>query len=802
VIPVIVGTVPRRYTVFLSYRHADNKEQGRQWATWLHQMLESYEVPPDLVGTPNSRGEPIPASLYPVFRDEEELSADADLTSRIREALENSTLVVVLCSPRSVASRFVADEIRYFKELGAADRILALLIDGAPHAPTDPTKPSSGADADLECLPEPLRFGMARPDGSMDWAVPAEPIAADARPRGEPVQGWTTAAAYREQLEREALLDRAAIDREVREYEQRLDRARLKIIAGALAVPLGTLTKRDKSMQLAKQRERLRILRRWLMAVAVLAVLATAGGLLAWVKQREATEQSERRRLLLAEAARSDRLAAEDKLGTDEAPGAFAYLGRALSYDPSSALSAEKAVVALNGWRFPPPMAIYQGHANWVTSARFSADGERLVTASGDKTARLWETRSGKLIGILEGHQNAVNTAEFSPDGRHIVTASVDGTARVWDAQTGKVLANLDGHHITVHTAEFSSDGKRVLIASVDGTAQVWDVQSGKVLVTLKGHAGDVYTAKFSPDGRRIVTASSDKDARVWDAQSGQTLAILKGHENTVGMAQFSPDGTRIVTASWDRTSRVWAAENGKPLVTLKGHTNHVESAQFSPDGKWIVTASNDTTARLWDAQTGRERVALNGHAGWVHSAWFSANGDRIVTASSDSTARIWDAATGQPLFDLSPHPGSVWYGEFSADGKLILTGDDAGTARLWDGTTGLPLTGWVKNGVSLKRTHLSPDGRWALSAAEDGSVRVWPLLYSPPPAPGWLPELAEALAGRRLRDDGTLQQVPPERWFALNKSLGASTSDDLYARWAKWFFVERVKDKPSLFVP
>ena len=74
----------RRYAVFLSYRHADNKDPGRQWATWLHQTLESYEVPPDLVGKLNDRGEPIPASLYPVFRDEEELSADADLNQNIR----------------------------------------------------------------------------------------------------------------------------------------------------------------------------------------------------------------------------------------------------------------------------------------------------------------------------------------------------------------------------------------------------------------------------------------------------------------------------------------------------------------------------------------------------------------------------------------------------------------------------------------------------------------------------------------------------------------------------------------------
>ena len=70
----------RRYAVFLSYRHADNKEEaGRQWATWLHRLLEGYEIPADLVGKKNSKGDSIPASLYPVFRDEEELPADASL---------------------------------------------------------------------------------------------------------------------------------------------------------------------------------------------------------------------------------------------------------------------------------------------------------------------------------------------------------------------------------------------------------------------------------------------------------------------------------------------------------------------------------------------------------------------------------------------------------------------------------------------------------------------------------------------------------------------------------------------------
>ena len=76
----------RTYRVFISYRHADNREEGRQWATWLHQAIETYEIPRDLVGTKNSRGEPIPERIFPVFRDEGELAANASLSSAIPTA--------------------------------------------------------------------------------------------------------------------------------------------------------------------------------------------------------------------------------------------------------------------------------------------------------------------------------------------------------------------------------------------------------------------------------------------------------------------------------------------------------------------------------------------------------------------------------------------------------------------------------------------------------------------------------------------------------------------------------------------
>lgn len=67
----------RKYHAFISYRHADNKEQGRQWATWLHQAIETYEVPSDLIGKKNTSGDEIPARIYPIFRDEDQAMGSA-----------------------------------------------------------------------------------------------------------------------------------------------------------------------------------------------------------------------------------------------------------------------------------------------------------------------------------------------------------------------------------------------------------------------------------------------------------------------------------------------------------------------------------------------------------------------------------------------------------------------------------------------------------------------------------------------------------------------------------------------------
>lgn len=253
-----MSDTPRRYRAFLSYRHSDNTRDGRRWAGWLQRELERYEVPVDLIEREKEHGHELPKTLYPVFRDEDSLPAGHDLEDWIRRGLERSEAMIVLCSPRSVKSKYVSDEIRQFKALGKGHRIFALLIDGEPNA-SAPGQAEKGVKPEEECFPRELRFGVADsvrtvPEGhpEIDWDKPCGlPLAADVRLQGTRAEGFTSPGAYREHLEQRGSLSPAQIDERVAAYEERLRVAVCKLIAGLLDVDLEDIRKRD-----AEQRAR------------------------------------------------------------------------------------------------------------------------------------------------------------------------------------------------------------------------------------------------------------------------------------------------------------------------------------------------------------------------------------------------------------------------------------------------------------------------------------------------------------------------------------------------------------------
>jgi WD40 repeat protein len=282
-----------------------------------------------------------------------------------------------------------------------------------------------------------------------------------------------------------------------------------------------------------------------------------------------------------------------------------------------------------------------------VWAARFAPTGKQLL-AIGGNDAQLFDVEARDLAMRFSPH-GAVASASVSPDGMRVVTGSWDRSAKIWDARTGQVIAKLDGQHEgSVNSAVFSPDGTRVLTASDDGTARLWDAADGRPLdVVFRGHTDRVRAACFSPDGARVLTVSNDKTAIVSDAATGEPLLPpLAGHEWGLRSGAFSADGRRIITGGDDNTAIVWDAVAGKRIgEELRGHTAGVTSVALSPDGDRALTGSEDNAVKLWDADTAKEILTLSGHADEVTAVSFSPDGRRALSSGRDGRTILWPSA-------------------------------------------------------------------------------------------------------------------------------------------------------------
>ena len=382
-----------------------------------------------------------------------------------------------------------------------------------------------------------------------------------------------------------------------------------------------------------------------------------------------------------------------------------------------------------------------RGHIRPILAAAYSPDGGKIVTASADRTAKVWDAAGATELLTLSGHTAPVRSVAFFPDGQRIVTGSWDQTARVWDATTGKSHI-LEGHRKEVFSVAVSTNGQRIATGSLDHTARIWDATTGNSLLEFTNHLHAVWTVAFSPDGRRVVSGSWDKTARVWDANSGKELIEPAEHTDAVFSVAFSPDGQNIVTGGKDGTVQLWDAWSGAHRLTFEGHQRPVFSVSFSPDGRRIISGSDDQTARVWDADTGKLLRILKGHGSRIGSVAYSPDGQRIVTGGGgvrvspngedvdftvgdDNAAKLWDATESGEMYTLKANSAPVVSVDFSPNGKLIASGSMDGAVRIWDLGSRREL--WVRtNNAMVRSVAFFPNGRQMVTGGWDQTATVW----------------------------------------------------------------------------
>ena len=688
----------KEYFAFISY-----KSEDVEWATWLQHELEHYHLPSSFNGRTD-----VPQELRPVFRDIDELSA-GNLPEQIKQALDNSRNLIVICSPQSAKSPWVNQEVETFISLGRIDRIFPFIVEG--------NSPS-------EFFPPALR----------DLPKDEERLGGDVSKKGR-------------------------------------DAAFVKVVAGMLGVGFDSLWNRyekEKAEEERKQREQrdnlLRVQSRFIAEKA--SALVEKGDsytarLLAlevlpqnlYHPNRPYTIEGE---TALRQAVQFENSILEGHINIVKSAN-FSPDGKRIvsaSYDHTIRIwdaFTGQCLVTLEEQIEP------------VNSAVFSPDGKYILSASNDNTICVWNSYSGHCLVTMEGHAGYVYSATFSPDGKYVVSASHDDTIRIWDAFSGQCLQTLKGHTGWVAYASFSPDGLFVVSAASDNTIRIWEVSSGDCRHIMKGHSCTVYSAVFSPNGKYIVSASKDHNIRIWNAFDGHCIRILEGHSEEVLSASFSSDGKRIVSGSRDKTVRIWDAESGECIQNLQSFTDWINSVSFSPDnmrivvasevlricdvstmqylktikgyfmttfssdGKFIVSPSDQNRICLWDITTGQCLKKIRGHTNLVTSTVFSPNGKHIVSASWDKTIRIWDVSTGKCIHTLQGHTDSVTSAVISPDGKFIASTSYDESVRIWEFSTGkcINIIRWGSGFGYDNTVSFSPDSKCFVSAF-GMNISVW----------------------------------------------------------------------------
>jgi WD40 repeat protein len=417
--------------------------------------------------------------------------------------------------------------------------------------------------------------------------------------------------------------------------------------------------------------------------------------------------------------------------------------------------SSDKLTITLKA-RLPD----YKGPSRFVgrkALITFSPDGSLAAMSGKGGTITIWDTETGELKTTLKNGKDKVSGFAFSPDGRMAATRDyLDKSVRLWEVSSWKLIATIPGRKRNLETklksgftfedefgpVAFSPDGGSVLSEREDDVVTVSDAANGQERMTLKHDTRDsgakdamkailfagsrhflALQTGYSADGRLIFTINGDKSAKIWDAADGRLKTSITNNER-IYRAAFTPDGTALLTVEQEGGMKLWEVETGalRGQVAPKGiFEDYMKGFEFSPDGRTIATYTAGDT-RLWNVKTGELLFKLPKSEGSDVS--FSPDGGVLATASNDkqTAGKLWNVETGELKLSLPPIGYKTHSVIFNGDGTMLATTNDKGV-MLWDAQTGTLL---ARLDEARYPVAFGRDGRTLVTGGRKDTAFLW----------------------------------------------------------------------------
>ncbi len=367
-----------------------------------------------------------------------------------------------------------------------------------------------------------------------------------------------------------------------------------------------------------------------------------------------------------------------------------------------------------------------EGHTDPVYDALFTPDGKWIVTASFDKTLRLWDRKTLRSVRTMSGHTGLVLSIAVTADGKRIASGGMDNTIKIWDVPINGPVASHAGHTGAVRAVAVSQDGKWIISGGADKTVRIRGIADGKPVRTLDGHQAPVVAIAARKDGKQVATATETGALRLFNPTDGMPNGAAVGaHAGPITGLLYAPNNAFVVTSGADGFVRKWPVTL-PTTVSATGHTAVITALDVSKNGSMVATASADKTARLWQRTDGKPLRPLDAHPAAVTAIAFSPNSSQVATGCADKMPRVFRTSDGKLQKPFPAHAAAITAVALSANGKLLVAGDASGAVRIYKIADAAVQAMPAGHGGPITAVTFTANSSQVVTASRDKTVRVF----------------------------------------------------------------------------